>query len=148
VGRRFGALPDIVLHGLGGTASMHGARFTRTEDFLTTAAGPAASVLLGMAVLGAAYAVPDPSPAVKEVIRDALWVNFGWTVINLLPVVPLDGGHMLRALLGPRRLRLTAWIGCVVAVAAAAWAFTVGLWFMGILFAFMAWQNYPNRPPG
>ncbi|MFN0067577.1 MAG: M50 family metallopeptidase [Limisphaerales bacterium] len=148
VGRRFGALPDIVLHGFGGTAYMHGARFTRTEDFLTTAAGPAASVLLGLAVLGASLALPDQSPVVREVIRDALWVNFGWTVINLLPVVPLDGGHMLRATLGPRRERLTAWIGCIVAAVAAAVSLSTGLLFMGILFAVMAWQNYPNRSPG
>ena len=28
-------------------------------------------------------------------VSSLLWVNFGWGVFNLLPVLPFDGGHVL-----------------------------------------------------
>lgn len=146
-GRRCGALPEIRLHAFGGLAIMHGTRFTRGQDILVTAAGPAASLLLGGLVLAAASFVPTPSRGMQEFLAFALFVNFGWTVLNLLPVQPLDGGFLLRGLLGPSRLRLTAWVSCVTAALVAAAALNFRLWFIAVLFGFFAWQNYPNRPP-
>lgn len=146
-GRRCGALPEIRLHALGGVTLMHGGRFTRGQDIVTTAAGPAASLLLGFAALAAMMLTPDPSRGLQEFLVFALWVNFGWTAMNLLPVQPLDGGFLLRGMLGPSRLRLTAWISCVTAVLVTAAAMNFKLWFVAVLFGFLAWQNYPNRPP-
>jgi stage IV sporulation protein FB len=40
-GRRYGATPEIRLHGFGGMAVMHGGRFNRPQSILVSAAGPA-----------------------------------------------------------------------------------------------------------
>ena len=45
----------------------------------------------------------QPLPALRAQLRStaefavivALWVNIGWSAVNLLPVLPLDGGHIL-----------------------------------------------------
>lgn len=146
-GRRCGALPEIRLHALGGVTLMHGGRFTRGQDIVTTAAGPVASLLLGFAALAAMLLLANPPRGLSEFLVFALWVNFGWTAMNLLPVQPLDGGFLLRGLLGPSRLRLTAWISCLTAVLVAAAAVSLKQWYVAVLFGFLAWQNYPDRTP-
>jgi Peptidase family M50 len=37
-------------------------------------------------------------PTVMSIVDDLLYVNFYWGLVNLLPVWPLDGGHISRAL--------------------------------------------------
>jgi len=143
-GRAFGARSEITLQAFGGFAQFFGARFTRPQHFLVTAAGPAAQVLLGLAVY---LMIPDlfalTSPA-GHFWRDLTFISFFWALINLLPVLPLDGGQMLNALLGPARLKLTLWITILTACAVALLIFkTTGSilfpLFLG-LFVWQAWQ--------
>ncbi|MFY0576841.1 hypothetical protein ACN28S_23165 [Cystobacter fuscus] len=70
-------------------------------------------------------------------------MNFGWGIINLLPVLPLDGGQILRGVLGPTRQRLTLWVGVIVAGPATALFLFVGAFFAAFMFgrmAFDCWQ--------
>jgi hypothetical protein len=46
-------------------------------------------------------------------------VNIGWSPINLLPVLPFDGGQMLSAFLGPRRELWTAIISGIMGTSVA-----------------------------
>jgi membrane-associated protease RseP (regulator of RpoE activity) len=72
-------------------------------------------------------------------------ISFFWAILNLLPVVPLDGGQMLNAVLGPAKIRITLWTSIITAGVVAA----VMLWsnprdfifpiFMG-MFGWKAWQ--------
>ena len=43
-------------------------------------------------------------------------ISFFWAILNLLPVLPLDGGQMLNAILGPARIKITLWVTIIVAV--------------------------------
>jgi hypothetical protein len=53
-----------------------------------------------------AQVVPGGSPAVDAVVRDLLFVNIGWGLFNLLPIIPMDGGRatttVLEAFMGNR----------------------------------------------
>ena len=51
MGRKYGAVPVIHLHGLGGLAAFSGKRFSRRQHIAVTAAGPAASFALALASL-------------------------------------------------------------------------------------------------
>ncbi len=39
-----------------------------------------------------------PSELLTVAYRDLLWVNIGWGIFNLFPILPLDGGHVLLTL--------------------------------------------------
>jgi len=103
-GKAFGAPTAITLHGFGGYASFPSGSFTRKQNFAVTFAGPAAQIALGLAVLGLHFFLRMPSPALAGFVADLAWISLVWAVINLLPVVPLDGGHLVLSALGPARI--------------------------------------------
>jgi Zn-dependent protease len=84
---------------------------------------------------------------------DLLLFNLYWSVFNLMPVFPLDGGQVARAVLVHRQPHdgfrqsclLSAVTGAILAV--VAWVHW-GQFFLALLFAYLAWFNYSAwRPP-
>lgn len=144
-GRRYGANPEIILHGFGGAAVMHGSRFNRREDLLVTAAGPAASILLGTLALAALMFLPIPRGDVWDALRILVVINYFWTFINLLPIQPLDGGLLLRTALGDRRYHITCTVGVIFAVGAALLALLTHNIFLTLLMAMLAYENWRMR---
>ena len=151
-GRAFGARAEVSLHGFGGAARFSGRWFSRKQDFLVTAAGPGAQLLLALAVWLALPGLPGLRSVAGYFWMELFFISVFWAVLNLLPVFPLDGGQMLRAVLGPARERITLWISIVVAVTAAVLMFKLtGSFlfpiFMG-LFAWQAWQRLQGTSYG
>ncbi len=145
-GRRYGAQPEIKLHGMGGVAIMHSGHFTRPQSILVSAAGPLASLALGGLVWLIDRAYPAHSYYAIRMVKDLLWVNFFWTAVNLLPILPLDGGQIVRDLLGPRRIQISIWLGVVCAVLAAAFAYQVlGQLYLCIMLLILAFLNFQNQ---
>jgi len=66
------------------------------------------------------------------------WIGMFFTVLNLLPVGQLDGGHILRAVLGPRQETVAALVpGALFGLAGYLWYVrdlgmqnSVGLWLL------------------
>ena len=59
-------------------------------------------MLSGAAALGAGR--PSPfvgvdAPLVDVIVGASIWVNLYWGFVNLLPILPLDGGNVVRSLL-------------------------------------------------
>jgi len=82
------------------------------------------------------------------------WVGMFFTVLNLLPVGQLDGGHMVRAMVGKRQETLAALVPLVLFGLAGYLHFvrglgldeSVGLWaFWGLFASFIAY-NGPANP--
>lgn len=94
--RSFG-LPvrGVTLHFLGGHTEIERDSPTPGRDLLVSAAGPA----LSLAVAGVVYLVyQSVEQPVVEFLLFELWLaNLIVGIFNLLPALPLDGGHMLRA---------------------------------------------------
>lgn len=153
LGRKFGAQTAITLHAFGGYAVFPSARFTRWQDFLVTAAGPAIQILLGVAFFFIYANVKDTvSPFAGHFLKDLAGISIFWAVLNLIPVVPLDGGRMMASILGPSRIELTLKISMIVGIAGAIGLFYL---FKSLLFpiflgmmAFQNWQelNHRRRP--
>ena len=167
-----GGAARIELVAFGGLAYSLGGRFDRSGNFWRIFAGPGAGfafLLAIIAMLSAIFGFQDvrdftawilfgvkpgfgmdsalveylvDKKYVFDLIRHLLSINFWWGIINLLPVMPLDGGQIANLFVVPqRRVHL---IGLVTAAATAALAF---IWlespyYMGILFGFLAWKNY------
>ncbi len=145
-GQKFGASPAIKLHGFGGLTYLPGRHFSRTESIVVSAAGP----LAGFALLLVFYAVDllpgRLAPFAQEAVRTGIYINLVWTLFNLLPIQPMDGGQILRELLGPRRAPVTAVIGGTLAVVLAVWAFRAGLIFTAVMLAVFAYYNFSRAP--
>jgi Zn-dependent protease len=112
---------------------------TAGQQILISAAGPAVGISIGSAVLVFGYTglFADASPAVLRVLDFVLWVNLGWGVLNLLPILPLDGGHIVASVAGMvagRNGRIAARIfSIVLTVTIGLWALAAGQWWIAIL---------------
>ncbi|MFC7202911.1 site-2 protease family protein [Haloferax namakaokahaiae] len=105
------------------------------------------------AALGQPTEYADPRTVVHPVVIGG-WVGMFFTVLNLLPVGQLDGGHMMRAMLGERQESLAAVVpallfglaGYLYYVRGLGINESVGLWFFwGMLSTFIAY-NGPADP--
>jgi stage IV sporulation protein FB len=151
--RRFGARAEIVLQAFGGYAAFSGVRLTRPQGFLVTAAGPAVQILLGVMVFLLIRRLPEIPPYGRYFLHTVMVISFVWALLNLLPVLPLDGGRMLDSILGPQRIRITLWTTVIVASLLAVVSFkTTGSILMPVFMGMFAWQAWQalrqDRHPG
>jgi Zn-dependent protease/tetratricopeptide (TPR) repeat protein len=147
VGRAYGLTPRIHLYGMGGLTSWSETTEVRPARRLAISlAGPFAGFLLG-AVIYAVYVVAFSAsgPAAYLVLTMCLWVNVGWGVLNLLPMLPLDGGNVLRSaieIVTGRSGDLPAQVvSVVVAGAVGVAALAYGEWWGAGL---AVWFGYTN----
>ena len=140
--RKYGGRPEIMLYGMGGLSSAVG-HFDRTQRFTISIMGP----LFGLFLAGVTYIVAGKigvtSSYVSYAISVLLWVNIAWSLFNLLPILPMDGGHVMDAILGPENRKTTLMISIGVAgVAAVLFAFVIGMPIAGMFCGYMAYQNF------
>jgi len=152
---------SIVLHGWGGQAASQGASFSRGQHILISLAGPLLQLACGLVVLIAVImsaatssgsTVLEASP-VYELLSSFIEVSLFWAVLNLIPVYPMDGGQILRGILGPRRIQLTFQISIIVAIFVGVLGLIyLGRFLLPIFMVFFAVENYKalkrTRAPG
>ncbi len=142
--RGMGGAAAIELYALGGVVRhTHERALTWGRRAWISFAGPLAGIALGAAVYFAGYLEPvRETPLLRDLWRQLLWVNLGWGALNLLPMLPLDGGHILHAILdaltGGRGARATQVISAVVGVACVALALYTKLYWAAFLAAWCA----------
>lgn len=77
-----------------------------------------------------------------------LWMGIFWSVLNLFPIYPLDGGHIAREFLTTTDRRngfvTSVWISIICAVALGLYLLDNGSFFGAIFFGFLAFQNYQS----
>lgn len=135
--RRYGMRPSITLHGLGGLTSGSGA-LTPARHIVVSLAGPlSALLLLGIPALWLARSGVLDSVEARDVVDAAVWINIGWSLLNLLPVLPLDGGQVCASLVDigtrGRPSRIPEVVSIVVAAVLALVALATGLLFGALL---------------
>lgn len=151
--RAFGVQPSVVIHGFGGLT--FGRSLSTGRDLVVSLAGPAAGFALGVPVLLLAdsLAPPTADPLLRFVVSMIAFVNIFWGVINLLPVLPLDGGHATVALTSLLLRRDTTRgvrvVSIIVAILVALVALERGAVFLTVLFGLFAFTNARElRAPG
>lgn len=141
--RKYGGRPEILLYGMGGLCSSVG-RYTRKQSMIISAAGPAAGFLLAL-IAFSLMQIPSvlDSFFVRFALRKLLFINVVWTILNLLPILPLDGGQILRSFMSNTNPAIAPKIGMVTAGTVALLSFfnPDGL-FMAIMFGYLAYQNW------
>ncbi len=100
VARTFGAKGvDITLYGLGGLTSFkHGQPMSHGRSFIISAAGSAVGIVVGgaMWMLVRAGVFDWATFEVAVFVNSFIFTSLVWGVLNWIPIVPLDGGHMVR----------------------------------------------------
>lgn len=140
--RGFGARAHIVLYALGGLAIPDRA-FRRGQDILVSLAGPLVQIAMGYAAGFLLKHSAGDAGWVRQFYHDFITVSIAWGFFNLLPIFPLDGGHVMNSLLGPARYRFTMLTGAILAVAAGIYFFSrFPSIFNLLLFGMLAWQNF------
>jgi stage IV sporulation protein FB len=174
--RRYGQGSQIILHFAGGltvpeSISWGGGyasvAITANQQIFISLAGPFAGFLFAGLVVAVSAALggtllPNfifgfiPFPIVllpvggeilNSLVMDLLWISIFWGFINLMPVLPLDGGTVIRYILTQtdplNGLRTSLWVS-VISGAAIAFAGLVFLrsTYMAILFGLLAFQSF------
>lgn len=145
--RRLGSEPRISLYSLGGLTSYRPIRaHSRSEAIGVSFAGPAAGFGLGLAVLALdRWFDPAGGSTAHDAVRLATFANLGWGFVNLVPVLPLDGGNIMANLLPgdhERRYTTAARVSLAVAAVVGGLALWQGYTFVAVLFGFCAFSNF------
>ena len=151
--KAFGQPSSIVLHGFGGV-TISQRRLSRARSIVVSLAGPiAALALLGIPALLVRdsdyglelefdYFTSGRGFGLWPVLYFAVYVNIWWSIANLLPIRPLDGGNVMTELIGIQKARI---LSVVVGAGAAVWAYFFsdeGLRYAALFAAFLAFINF------
>ncbi len=177
--RTFGQTPAIALHMLGGTTRWTPTGdIGRLRHIFVSLAGPFAGFALGLVGLLVFFAIVSGGQSAagfdaKELtpmqtlltaasmegvtlgkgLALLVWVNFFWGIVNLMPVLPFDGGQVLASALGPARRKLAARASFGFALVVALWLFSAGsllgavIFFSGGLSSLLAAERESSSGP-
>ncbi|HSJ70894.1 MAG TPA: hypothetical protein VLA29_04515 [Acidimicrobiia bacterium] len=151
--RAFGAMGiSITLYGLGGlTSYSHGREMSHGRSFLVSGAGSFTGIVAGGAVwyLASIGTFDGASDPVVVLVNSFVFTALVWGVLNWIPIVPLDGGHMVVHLVSmfneeraPFIGQIITWIAVAI-VGPIAWVngYRFAVLILGF-FAFMGLRDY------
>ncbi|AMV37049.1 site-2 protease family protein [Planctomyces sp. SH-PL62] len=176
MGRRFGGSPSIVLYSLGGLC-YSGSERTPGQRLAVILGGPAAGLLLFLLTLIVASLAlgmtpgehlafmkmvvgltPDPGSVMggvqklqnstnAELYFNLLQINLYWTLVNLLPIWPLDGGQASQIVMsqvdrrhGVRRSHILSLL--TAGVLALLLGVRTGNLFLAVFMGYFAFLNF------
>jgi Zn-dependent protease len=145
VARTTGASPSIHLAGLGGlTTYLPPQRLSRARNIAISLAGPAVGLVIGLALVAYRRAIGVPAGLADTIVATTIYTTLVWSILNLLPILPLDGGQALRELLPgtpAKRATRAALVSVVVGVAAGLAALALNFVFGALFALFLVLSN-------
>lgn len=142
----FGQKSRITLTLFGGVTTRAGKKLSSVKEFLIVLNGPMA----GFAHYGLCVALLQSPLKQNETIAYFLtvgtWTNLFWTILNLVPVQPLDGGHLLmilcRSLFGPAGVKAAYLLSLVASIVLGVLFFMTGAILAGSIFLLFAFESF------
>lgn len=137
----------IVLQGLGGVTINRSGRRTPKKAIIISLAGPAFSFSLTLVFGLAAFFYPNQD-LLKLSFEGIAWVNLVLGIFNLIPINPLDGGHVLLHALrhflknDRKALLYTTYVSFVFIALLFAASFAIGGMFVILIAILLAFQNF------
>lgn len=142
----------------GGMTTRSGPSIRLWKEFILTLNGPVAGYALSAAAFGIWYVLQPTSPIIHVMLSSFVWINLFWSTVNLFPVLPLDGGHLLRivleAIFGAKGTAYALLVGVILGGAITVAAFIVGWILVGAVFflltfeSFRGWMSYRHVVEG
>ncbi len=165
-----GLRPKVALYWMGGLCASDRNQVPLAGNLAIILGGPGAGFVLGLLTLLVANLTLGVTPVdslalfglgpgdgsraanafdnryVFSFFYSMIFINFAWTLVNLLPVWSLDGGQFLGEILSSRDpyrgMRQTHFVGMVTAAGVALFAASREQIFITIFFGLMAFSNY------
>jgi stage IV sporulation protein FB len=138
--------PVIELVPMGGVTSYDPSNLSFYKQFLITFCGPLFGFFLFLVSYFIVHAGIVSSRGSVYLFTLLYRVNFFWTIVNLLPVLPLDGGQLLRIVLesifGIRGFRIAIIIGIAISFIISLSFFALRMYFLGVIFFLFTFQSF------
>lgn len=136
----------IELVAFGGMTLREGPKLTLGKEFIVVLMGPLFGFLLCLLAFFLLPHIEDQKSLFYFGVRVSALVNLLWTVLNLIPVMPLDGGHLLRIVLeklfGFKGVKATHFVSFILATLLTMASFAFGQIFLGVLFFMLAFASF------
>lgn len=144
--RRFGGQDIFIrLVAFGGYTSSRGGQYTPRQSLVISAAGVTAEAIFVALPAYLALTLLDPVGEVRTVLVYAVWLNVIWIIFNLLPILDLDGGHIVqhlaRIVTGKDQTIPIRYVSVLVGSGVALLGGLAGQFFVSIFMGFMVFNN-------
>jgi Zn-dependent protease len=146
--RSFGLSPQILLYSMGGLTSwIDDKGVSYAKQIAISLAGPLAGFIFYGLVSVSNIFLPDlfADSLGRQIYEDLQWVNVGWGVFNLLPILPLDGGNAIYSVeqwvTKKHTGIITRVLSLLVAAGVGLWALSVGWTWIVLLMGLFSWNN-------
>ena len=146
--RRFKIESSITLHSFGGHCIPRGGMLKHLQNMQVSLAGPLAGFVLALVCFAAdrILVLGAQNVLAAELLTYIYWVNIGWGVFNLLPLLPMDGAQALRSFLKHFRIKraegISFFFSFLMLGAFAMLALYTQSIFNVILVGMFAYENY------
>lgn len=142
----FGARPAITLQAFGGNAQYASQGISKLQQFFITLNGPLLqSLLIFIPYYLLESGVFDSHYYALFILYVTMRINILWCLLNLIPIDPLDGGHLVRYFLeekfGSKGYKISLVIGLVSVALIVPYLYSIGITFFSIFLAFLAFQS-------
>jgi len=138
--------PQISLVAMGGATTFEGKNLKFWQQFLITLNGPIFGFLLFFLAWGLIASDIFQQPNILAFLTYVKIINLFWTCVNLLPILPLDGGQLVRiafeAWLGVKGFKISLFIGMLTALGFSLTFFIMQYFLIGALFFLFAFQSF------
>jgi stage IV sporulation protein FB len=143
-----GQKASIELIGLGGVTQRQGSKLKLWQEFLIVLNGPLAGLVLCVIAAAVSFSLPavQSSPALLKWSYTISYVNLVWTLLNLLPVQPLDGGMLLsivlESLFGFKGIKVALFLSLLFSGVLSLYFFSQRSFLVGSLFFLFTYENW------
>lgn len=142
----FGQRSNIELMGLGGLTKRRGGRLALWKEFLITLNGPLFGFMLAFIANFVFKKWSSAPPLVHYGLTVAYFINVFWTILNLMPVVPLDGGRLMtiifEGVFGLRGVKTALFLSIIFGALISCFAFYEGQLYIGAFFILFVFESY------
>lgn len=144
----FGQKASIDLVAMGGLTQREGVKLRLWQDFIVVLNGPIAGFLLCFAsyIAYRSLGVNQSHTILAYVLLVTYTVNLFWTILNLVPVQPLDGGKLLsivlESFLGLKGVKIALFISMTVSALIGIGFFMISAFFAGAIFLLLTFESY------
>lgn len=144
----FGKNPRIELVAFGGLTYHEGENLPFWKQFFIVLDGPLFGFLLFLGATAMLRFGTFQNEVFLTTLKTFQWINLFWTLLNLLPVMPLDGGQLLRIICegfwGIRGFKYALFASMLVASGLSLFFFLYQAYLVGAIFFLFAFQSFDS----